>query len=90
MSTIPIAAPDGNGPWRLLILSRTVEDPLWLIVSVVTPSHVRPARLDRAGRYEDWPETTAWVRAVLGRAEVGLTPLGDPLALLIDETGQPR
>jgi hypothetical protein len=91
VNNIPTSAvPGTNGPWRLLVLSRSVEDPLWLVVSVTTSSDVRAARLDRAGRYQDWPEVTAWVRSVLGRAEVALASVSDPLVWLIDENGQPR
>lgn len=68
-----------GGPWRILILDRDPEDPKWLFVTVSIPSDVRPAVLDAAGHYQDWPEITAWVQAMLaGAAE--LTPVYDALA----------
>ena len=53
-----------GSPWRILILDRDPEDPKWLFATVSIPSDVRPAVLDASGHYQDWPEITAWVRAM--------------------------
>lgn len=89
MSDIIASAP-GNGPWRLLVLDPDGADPHWVIATVALSSDVRPATLDPAGAYTDWEETTRWVRSVLGRPEVALSPLAGVLAWSVDETGSPR
>jgi len=68
--------------WRALALSRDPEDPLWAILHVAMPGDIRPATIDAAGRYADWPETTEWVHARLGQP-VELTPMFDPLLWVI-------
>jgi hypothetical protein len=89
MTIIPSSPPNGS-LWRLLILDRDPADPVWLLAAVTLAADVRPAMLDRAGRYMDWPFTTQWVRDQLGRPEVALSPLHDALAWRIDEDGRPR
>lgn len=89
MSTIqPVPGPAG-GPWRLLILDRDPDDPVWLLATVTISADVRPAMLDRAGRYLDWPAATEWVRRSLGR-QVSLVPVHDALAWRVDEGSRPR
>ena len=75
------------GPWRVLILDRDPEDPRWLMATVTLPSDVRPAVLDAADRYIDWPDVTAWVAAEAGRL-VRLVPVAGALASHITEGGQ--
>jgi hypothetical protein len=76
VSTIQPAAP-GNGPWRFVLFDASdPDDPRWVLLSVTTPSDVRPADVDATGRrYTDWQAVTAWVRAQVGRREVSLIPL---------------
>ncbi len=70
---------DGNPvpaapPWRLLLLDRDPDDPKWIMAVVTLPADVRPAALDKYGRYLDWEHVTAWVRESLGH-EVQLSPI---------------
>lgn len=83
-----IIAP-GQSPWRVLLLDRDPQDPKWLLAAVALSADVRPASLDRLGRYTDWAETTLWVRRQLGRPEVALTPVHDALCWRVDERRQP-
>lgn len=83
-----IPAP-GNGLWRILLLDRDPVDPRWLIASVTLASDVRPAALDSAARYQDWPEVTGWVAAQIG-SQPALVPILDALAWRLDEGGHPR
>jgi hypothetical protein len=68
-----------GGQYRLLILDRDPADPHWLIASVALPADVKSARLDRAGRYRDWPEVCRWTGDRLG-LHVELEPIHDALA----------
>jgi hypothetical protein len=82
MSTSTPDAP--GGPWRMLILNRDAEDPHWVIATVTLPIDVRPARLDPAGRYEDWREITEWVRQQTG-GQLSLPPVSDACVWQIDQ-----
>ena len=86
----PATTPSAGGPWRVLILDSSPDDPMWLLATVTLPSDVRPAAVDRAsGRYRDWDEVTAWVREqVAGAGPVSLVPVS-AVAWRIDE-GEPR
>lgn len=67
--------PTDRGPWRVLILDRSGEDPKWIIASVSLSSDVRAAEMEPGGwRYADWPDVTGWVRDHLGK-RVRLVPL---------------
>ncbi len=81
--------PSGTGPWRVLILDRSPEDPKWIIATITLSSDVRPAELDPAGRYADWAQVTGWAHERLGRP-AAMVPVADSLAWRIDEGGQPR
>lgn len=70
-------------PWRVLILDRDPDDPVWIIATITLPTDVRPAHLDLNGRYTDWPQVTAWARAQTGEP-VALVPLHDALAWHVD------
>jgi hypothetical protein len=72
-----------NGPWRILVLDRNPDDPLWMILTVVVPTDVGPAALDPAGRYRDWRQVCEWVREQTG-FPVSLIPVQDALAWTID------
>lgn len=82
-------APATRGPWRVLLLDRSPDDPKWAIASITLDSDVRPAELDAAGHYLDWPGTTQWVQAQIG-GKVALVPVHDPLGWRVDEGGRPR
>jgi hypothetical protein len=69
----------GNGPYRVLLLSRDPEDPHFLIAAVALPEDILPTSLDATGRYLHWPEVTQWVAARLGEP-VELTPIPCPTA----------
>jgi hypothetical protein len=79
-----------GGPWRILVLDRNPEDPKWLIATVTIPADVRHAMIDLAGRYADWANVTEWVRDNLGRPNVAIGPMHDPLVWTIHEDGRPR
>lgn len=51
-------APALRGPWRILLLHRSPDDPKWAIATIALDSDVHPAVLDAAGRYFDWDATT--------------------------------
>jgi hypothetical protein len=74
----------GNGPWRVLILDRDPSDSKWLLATIALPADVRPAAIDRDGRYTDWREVTSWVQRGLGR-RVSLVPVAGALAWRADE-----
>ena len=61
------------GPWRLLILDSSPDDPKWLLATVTLPSDVRPAVM-QGRRYSDWPEVTDWVGRQVG-AKPSLVPI---------------
>ena len=61
------------GPWRILILDASPDDPMWLIATVTLDSDVRPAAMD-GPRYRDWPAVVEWVTAQVG-GPVQLTPI---------------
>lgn len=82
MTDRPTIPAPGNGPWRILILDRDVEDPKWIIATVAIPTDVRPAALDSAARYGDWDQVTEWVRAQTG-FQASLIPVADALAWTI-------
>jgi hypothetical protein len=65
--------------WQLLVFDPSdPEDPRWLIATVTA---VRQADVDDTGRrYTDWRAVTRWVRSVLRRPEVNLTPVERMLA----------
>jgi hypothetical protein len=79
--------PNGDrGPWRVVILDTTPDDPKWLLATITMPSDVRPARLDGAGRYLDWDEAVKWVSAQVGWP-VRLVPVS-AVAWRVDEGRQ--
>jgi hypothetical protein len=64
-----------RGPWRVLILDRSGDDPKWIIATVTAPSDVRAAVMQPGGRlYGDWPAVTEWVRGQVG-SRVRLVPV---------------
>jgi hypothetical protein len=71
-----------NGPWRLLILDRSADDPKWILATVATPGDVRPA--DAAGAVLD-EVTIAWVAAAVGLYRTALTPLRHADVWRVDE-----
>lgn len=74
-----------NGPWRVLILDRDPDDPMWVIATVTIAADVRPASVDAAGRYQGWSDVCHWVAETTG-LPVALTPLHDALAWRVDES----
>jgi hypothetical protein len=86
MSHPSTSDPLGGGPWRVLILDASPDDPMWLIATVSLPNDVRPAHMD-GRRYRDWEQVTDWVTAQVG-PHVSLTPIS-AVAWRIDE-GEPR
>jgi hypothetical protein len=78
--------PPGRGPWRILVLDASGDDPKWLICTVTLPSDVRPAVVN-GGRYQDWAAVVMWVREQVGQP-VSLAPVS-AVAWRIDE-GTPR
>ena len=83
-------AQPSNGPWRLLILDSTPDDPMWIIATITLPTDVRPAAIDRgSGRYLDWDAAVSWVRdQVTGAGPVSLVPIS-AVAWRVDES-EPR
>lgn len=81
-----------NGPWRYLLLDTSdPDDPKWVLLMVsAAETDVRPAVLGPDGSYRDWSWTARWVRAILGRPHVALTPIPRALAWHVDEQGRPR
>jgi hypothetical protein len=73
MGNASTMSPPGNGPWRILILDTSPDDPIWIIATVTVPSDVRPAVME-GRRYADWPAVTEWVRGQVG-SRVRLVPL---------------
>jgi len=72
----PLMPPPGTpGPWRVLILDRSPDDPKWIIATVVSEGDVRPAVLDESGSY-DWADVVEWAENVIGNP-VSLTPMHD-------------
>lgn len=65
-----------RGPWRVLVLDTSGDDPKWCICTVTIPSDIRPAVMDAANgaRYADWPQVCEWVRHQVGHP-VSLTPV---------------
>ena len=61
------------GPWRMLILDSSGDDPKWLIATVTLGTDVRAAEM-RNGRYTDWQDVTAWVRDQIGQ-RIRLVPV---------------
>jgi hypothetical protein len=60
--------PTDRGPWRVLVLDRTGDDPKWIIATVSVPSDVRAAEMEPGGRrYAGWSEVTEWVRGRIGQ-----------------------
>lgn len=86
--TDPRPAPAGSGPWRILILDTSADDPKWVLCTVSVPSDVRPAVMEPGGRrYADWEAVTEWVRGQVGR-QVSLVPVAT-MAWRVDEgTGE--
>ena len=76
-----------NGPWRLLILDRSADDPKWILATVATPGDVRPAHA--AGAVLD-EVTIAWVAAAVGLYRAALTPLRHADVWRVHEGGRPR
>jgi hypothetical protein len=73
-----------SGPWRVLLLDRSSDDPKWLLAQVVIPADVRPAVLDGDGLYQQWQQVTDWMRSQFP-GPVSLVPLHDCLAWRVDE-----
>jgi hypothetical protein len=73
-----------TGPWRILVLDRNPEDPLWLIATIA-PGDVRPAHL--AGAVLD-EVTIRWAAGRAGLNVPAFTRLPHPEVWRIDE--QPR
>jgi hypothetical protein len=72
--TTPEPGPSlARGPWRVLILDSSGDDPKWVLATVTIPSDIRPAAI-AGGRYTDWAATTEWVRFQVGHP-VALTPV---------------
>jgi hypothetical protein len=87
VAALPTA--QGNGPWRILVLDRDPDDPMWCLCLVSLASDVRPAVLDASGRTRDWEDIMHWVGARIGRP-TSLVPIHDALCWRIDEGGTPR
>jgi hypothetical protein len=67
--------PSGHGPWRVLVLDRSGDDPKWIIATVSVSSDVRAAEMEPGGlRYAGWPDVTQWVRGRIGQ-RVRLVPV---------------
>ena len=79
----------GNGPWQILLLDRDPQDAHWLIATVALADDIRVATLDAVGRYQDWPQVTAWTAARLG-LPIELTPVHDPLVWTIRRPRNPE
>jgi hypothetical protein len=73
-----------GGPWRVLLLDRSPDDPKWLFATVSAPADVRPAVLDAAGRYQQWQQVTDWVRRQFPGA-IELAPARDTLVWHVTE-----
>jgi hypothetical protein len=75
-----------DGPWRVLILDRSDDDPKWIIATVSLSSDVRAAEMEPGGRrYAGWPDVTQWVRDQVGQ-RLRLVPLSATV-WLIDAEG---
>ena len=81
----PPTPPGATGPWRVLILDRNPDDPMWMIATVTLPEDTRPAVLDVGGG-SGWEGSGRWVAERVGRA-VGLEGLHDALVWTIREGG---
>ena len=54
--------PLGSGPWWVLVLDRSGDNPRWIIVTVAMSANVRPAEMTDGGRrYAGWEDVTSWV-----------------------------
>jgi hypothetical protein len=73
-----------TGPWRILVLDRNPEDPVWLIATIA-PGDVRPAW---AGEMTVDEVTTRWAATATGLYRPVFAPLVRPSVWRIDE--QPR
>ena len=70
-----------RGPWRVLILDRSGDDPKWIIATVSLSSDVRGAEMEPGGwRYAGWPAVTEWVSPPGRPARPARTCLSDRLA----------
>jgi hypothetical protein len=87
-----------GGPWRILVLDRNPQDPMWVIatVAVATPADMRPAHLAvdevsaiRPAHLIAVDEVTAgWVASASGLYHPAFTPLRHPGVWRIGEGGQ--
>jgi hypothetical protein len=81
-----IIPPAPGQPWRVLILDASdPADPKWVIATVATPAHVRPAGIRAQGADEI---TAQWVASASGLHRPAFTRLPDALVWRVDEGGQ--
>jgi hypothetical protein len=74
--------PPANGPWRVLILDPYRADPKWVLATVASPRHVRPAS-STARDVDD--AIAAWVIATSGLHHLTLIALPSALCWRLDE-----
>ena len=73
--TMATTDPTEKGPWRVLVLDRSSDDPKWIIATVSVTSDVRTAEIEPGGlRYAGWPAVSEWVRGRVGQ-RVRLVPV---------------
>ena len=75
MSHPSVPSPFSGGPWRILILDTSGDDPKWMLATVTLPSDIHPAEMEPgARRYKNWPDVVAWVTHQAGH-RVNLVPI---------------
>jgi len=77
-----------NGPWRLLILDRSADDPKFILVTVASPADIRPVTNINSVTGELDDVTITWAARRGGLWAPALTRLPHPEVWRIDERGQ--
>jgi hypothetical protein len=85
------------GPWRILVLDRNPQDPMWVLATVAAPDGVRPAPAAALGETDPVPPghlaavddaTRRWVASAAGLLVPALYPVRHPAVWRVEEGGQ--
>jgi len=79
-----------NGPWRLLILDRSPDDPKFILATVASPADIRPVTNINSVTQELDDVTITWAARRGGLPFVAITRLPHPEVWRVDEGGKPR
>jgi len=90
MNDRPTPEPAGAGPWRLLILLTSGDDPLWAIATITNvPGEIRPAEMQPGNRrYKNWHTVIEWAAHQAGHP-VSAVPVS-AMVWRLDEQRRPR